>query len=310
MLAEQLQHGLVVLGTALDHAFDNAGSRLIDNGRFQGDACGLPVELVFGEVRQRRDRAFHIDGQLHTAISSMDALLNVGAFASARFFEELGHIMAERLQLLPLVGQVQASLDAVLLPILAVGLRLEGQMQLDVTEQVITGVKHPQRLFARVTTGKSIQRLLIRSARRMKFIAGQIVGQQMHASQVVMPKVQVLPKRGHFVVGHAVGTHRRMQRFDGRIDHGRQGLGRAIPVNGQAGGNRMRVRELAQRGHRDMAQKVGWRKDFQSDGSSLVLAHKANQDAKNLELAVGPNHWVIRIGRQQVISVFVSCKCF
>ena len=138
----------------------------------------------------------------------------------------------------------------------------------------------------------------------------EIVGHQVCAAQVVVPEVQLVFNRLALGLRHLCTLHSRVKQRDCVIDYGGQQFLRHAPVNGQALAQGMRVGEFAQGWHRDVTQEVCRVEYFHCWFASCVFAHKANQNPKNLKFAAGPDGGEIRVGGKQVISVFVSSKCF
>ena len=100
--------------------------------------------------------------------------------------------MAKKLELRPVAARVEAALDAMLLPVLAIGLGLKGQMQLDIAERFVAHGQHPQSDLAFVAVGERSQGFGIQLAGTAEFSERQSVGHQVSAPQVVHPQTQVM----------------------------------------------------------------------------------------------------------------------
>ena len=164
MLAKELKHRAMVFSATLNYGFNEAGRRLVHQRSLQRDAGVDALETILGKMCDRRDRAFNVNCQLHAPVGGTFADLNVSAIASAHALVKLGHLVAKGIEFDAVLHWVEPRLDAVLFPVLAIGLGLKGNVHFSVAKCGVPKGQHPQRLLAGISAGKCFLHLAVTSA--------------------------------------------------------------------------------------------------------------------------------------------------
>lgn len=235
---------------------------MVDQRRLQRYTRGDTGEMALCEVRQRSHRSLHIEGQLErghgvgpghaSALREFD----MHAIAAARLLVQLRHGVAKLFEPHTVTRQLEAALDAMLLPELAVGLGLEGQVQLDVAEDLVAKCQHPQRDLSLVTGGERLQHIGISLAGIAKLGHRQPVGHQVGPPQIIGPEQQIALKCFAVAWGEIGGGNLVLQRLNRVAKRPRQGVVRPGPVHHETRRQHVGLHELMQRTRCDMPQKM------------------------------------------------------